>query len=424
MAIAAKTKAPASDSIMTPEKMKPMLALSKREPVHAAIGLTADGEGLILLDKKAKPKKVLSMLRADASKGKLQLNAASLRFGRAEVDTDYDSGMVRFFINKDAPGNMRMKLVEVVKRIPYQKVEINVDPTLEEEPEDEAEMHEGTAGAPPTTETASQPDPEALKRDLAGLIGRIAQIAGTDATRKAQLAKLATDANGALRSNDLAGATQLIEALQSAIDTVPTAPPPPPQTGADTIAPDALHKDLTGLVGRIAAAAGTDNAKKALLAKLATDANNALKANDPGTAGRLIAQLRGGIETQTGQGTKILPIWRDARDTTGDQFNKLQDAMKNSGLPLFARIADRGLNGITETRLVTLQVALMEVDAAQGEARAKAVEKTRTAITDMRGFLQTNPVLRLLDANPLKVPLTLQATLTGALDNIDKALTA
>jgi len=28
----------------------------------------------------------------------LQLNAASLRFGRA--DTDYDSGMVRFFINK------------------------------------------------------------------------------------------------------------------------------------------------------------------------------------------------------------------------------------------------------------------------------------------------------------------------------------
>ena len=45
----------------------------------------------------------------------------SVRFGRAEVDTDYDSSMVRFFLNKDAPGNMRIRLVEVVKRIPYQR---------------------------------------------------------------------------------------------------------------------------------------------------------------------------------------------------------------------------------------------------------------------------------------------------------------
>ena len=44
-------KAPTSDAIMTPEKMKPLLALSKQEPVQAAIGLTADGDGLILFDK-------------------------------------------------------------------------------------------------------------------------------------------------------------------------------------------------------------------------------------------------------------------------------------------------------------------------------------------------------------------------------------
>src|SRR5882724_2893899 len=142
MAMAATSKGPRSDSIMTPDKMKPLLALSKREPVHAAIALTTDGEGLILLDKKMKPKKVMSMLRADAAKAKIQLNTATVRFGRAEVDTEYDSGMVRFFINKDAPGNMRMKLVEVVKRIAYQKVEINVDPSLELDSEEE----EGAAG--------------------------------------------------------------------------------------------------------------------------------------------------------------------------------------------------------------------------------------------------------------------------------------
>ena len=87
--------------------MKPLLALSKREPVFCAIGITADGDGVIFMDKKAKAKKCLAMLKAAAGKEKIQLQAATLRFGKAEVDTDYDSGMVRFFINKDAPGNMR-----------------------------------------------------------------------------------------------------------------------------------------------------------------------------------------------------------------------------------------------------------------------------------------------------------------------------
>src|SRR5262249_22608691 len=129
MALQTKAKATAADSIMTPDQMKPMLALSKKEPVQAAIGLTSDGEGLIVLHKKARTKKVMSMLRQKAGKAKVQLNGGSLRFGRAEVDTEYDPGMVRFFVNKDAPGNMRARLVEVVKRIPYQKVEINVDPS-------------------------------------------------------------------------------------------------------------------------------------------------------------------------------------------------------------------------------------------------------------------------------------------------------
>src|SRR5258708_26084897 len=155
MAVAAKAKGPASDSIMTADKMKPLLALSKHEPLHAAIALTNDGEGLILLDKKAKPKKVMSMLRADAAKAKIALNNATVRFGRAEVDTEYDSGMVRFFINKDAPGNMRVKLVEVVKRIAYQKVEINVDPSLELEPEED---EESTAESETTTSDAPAAD--------------------------------------------------------------------------------------------------------------------------------------------------------------------------------------------------------------------------------------------------------------------------
>ncbi len=220
----AKAPTPASDAIMTPDKMKPLLALSKHEPVQAAIGLTADGEALILLDKRAKPKKVLAMLRADAAKAKLPLNASSLRFGRAEVDADYDSAMVRFFINKDAPGNMRLKLVEVVKRVPYQKVEINVDPSLEEESE-EHETEESRDAPPPVIAAAPPPPPPAAGEDpkvalshkLAALMQGIPKVAGGDPVVQHSLAALAAPAAAALKAGDLEAARVAMEALGHAM---------------------------------------------------------------------------------------------------------------------------------------------------------------------------------------------------------------
>jgi hypothetical protein len=162
MAVAAKAKGPATDTIMSPGEMKPLLALSKREPVHVAIGLTADGDGVILLNRRVKPKKLLAMLKSDASKAKIQLQPSTLRFGKAEVDTDYDPGMVRLFLNKAAPSNMRMKLLEVVKRIPYQKVELNVEPSFEDEPDDEeADASPATDASTATTTSTSEPPPPA-----------------------------------------------------------------------------------------------------------------------------------------------------------------------------------------------------------------------------------------------------------------------
>ncbi len=207
-------KAPASDAIMESGRMKPLLALSKREPVQVAIALTSDGDALMLLDKKAKPRKVLAMLRADAAKAKLQLNGASLRFGRAEVDTDYDPGMVRLFVNKEAPGNMRMKLVELVKRIPYQKVEINVDAALEEESDDETTAEETAAVTP-----VAAPDSEAMKRALAALVGQIDAASGADTNRRATLAKLAGDANASIKAEDFPAAQDFITKLAAAIGT-------------------------------------------------------------------------------------------------------------------------------------------------------------------------------------------------------------
>jgi len=116
-----------TDTIMSPTEMKPLLMLSKHQPVSAVVGMTRDKEGVILLSRRLKPKKLLVQLKADARKAKVDLDITSLRFGKAEVDTDKDSGLVMFTVNKDAPGALRMKLLELIKRVPLGKVEIDVD---------------------------------------------------------------------------------------------------------------------------------------------------------------------------------------------------------------------------------------------------------------------------------------------------------
>jgi hypothetical protein len=255
MAMAAKGKEPASDSIMTPGKMRPLLAASKQEPVQAAIALTSDGEALILLDKKAKPKKVLAMLRNDATKAKLELNTSSVRFGRAEVDTDYDPGMVRFFVNKETPGNMRVKLLDVVKKIPYQKVEINVDLSLEQEPEDDESEAQETAGTAPEPQPVpvAPPPPSRGAADLIAMLQRLAPsiraAISAHPELQDQLQAASQSVVALIKAADLAGATDSLEDLMRLLKQaqaaqpaavqpapvppapVPPAPPPAPVQG-------------------------------------------------------------------------------------------------------------------------------------------------------------------------------------------------
>ncbi len=66
----------------------------------------------------------------------------------------------------------------------------------------------------------------------------------------------------------------------------------------------------------------------------------------------------------------------------------------------------------------------MELDAARGAARGGAADKVRKASAALRSFLESSPVLPLLEANPLKVPMTIRASLTAALDRIEQSLAA
>ena len=342
-------KAPSSDLVMAPDKMKSLLAASKTEPVQAAIGLTSDGEGLLLLDKKAEPRKVLSMLRANAAKAKLQLNGGSLRFGRAEVDPEYDAGTVRLFINKDAPGAMRAKLVEVVKRIPYQKVEINVDPSLEAEAKDDAEAEESPAAAAPANDPEPPPADEAtqLSHLLAMLIGRIQAVSGDDG-RKAQLAHLASVANGLIKSGDFANARKALAGLGHAVSPAPA--PAQAASPADLLA---LFRD---------AKEDVDSGITQLQAELrATDDVDLIRIADYGLYGMT-----------NGEGVGLMKALLDLRGAPPDQIEPMTQAARDAAVaykaavfrhPL-ADLVDENPFGVTVGLRAKLGPALDRIAAA------------------------------------------------------------
>jgi hypothetical protein len=372
-------KQPATDAIMAADKLKPMLALSKREPVNAAIGMTADGDGFILLDKKAKPKTVVSMLKSTAAKAKLQLNPSSIRYGRAEVDTDYDAGMVRFFINKEAPGVLRVKLVEVVKRIAYQKVELNVDPAIDAEPETEEEGEEGqtiaTAPDPePIPEAPPLPTPgldtATLRRSLAGMIGRINQTAGDDATRKTSLMQLAGAANEALKGTDLASAAAAIDRLREALDA--------PGSGSTPGSAPGSTQETTG-----------DNGKAAAFRAVWTTAWES---------------------------------WIGAIDTVEAQIDVLGRVLHASGDEGLQNIADSGLATIFDNHKVRLTGAGMRLRGATDAALEKCVTEARAAIDALNSHIASSPKVAVCDEINLGVAVAIRGTLTPALQRLSDAL--
>jgi hypothetical protein len=357
-------KPSASDSIMAPDKMKPLLALSKREPVQAALCISADGEGIILLDKKAKPKRVLSMLKSSAAKAKLQLNSASMRFGRAEVDPDYDPGTIRFSINKEPPGPYRIKMVELVRRIPYQKVEFQVDPTLEEEPEEESEQQQA-AGTPETaTTSAPPPDAAGLTARLRDLIGQIGPAAGDDAARKAELVKLAGAANEAIKANDVARAEEAVRQLLAAL-SAPVTTRKAPAADASPAGPVAYGKArLIWLSTRKKVVGDIDRLMQALRAHYAQE--------DAGFGDDIAAQF-----TDT-----VAPVMAAFDESLAD----------------------------------ALDAAINQTEAGP---RAERVAEAKAIVERYQSYLGSEPLIGWMDENPL-VPVTIATTLSTTL----KALSA
>lgn len=114
---------------------------------------------------------------------------------------------------------------------------------------------------------------------------------------------------------------------------------------------------------------------------------------------------------------KLLELWRDAKETVDEGITRLQTSMRKHPLAALGRIADAGLNGITNKAGVGMMAALMEADKAGNPAAARKV------IAEYRAFLSTDTAAA-VDDNPFKIEIGLRKTLGAALRSIEQRLGA
>ncbi len=431
-------------------EMKRFLLKSKQEPVNCAIGVGDDKSvALLMLARSRSPKALQGDLQKEFP------SAFNTRFGTAVVDTDDDPTLVKFMLNK-AVTSMARRLVKTLKGTGFRKVQILLE---DGSPVEVAAEEEAAEQADTSAPDAPQPDTTALAAALATLVPRIADIA--DPAQKEVLAKQARLVNVNIKTGNLTYAATGIEQLRRTLDAnaaatssaaaepadrsaQPPVPPPPVEEAKPD--PAALSAALAILVPRIAQV--TDAVQKEALAKQARVANVNIKTGNLTYAATGIEQLRRALDAipvptsdrPTEKATEAPPrrasrkppesyvsirgreIWGTARDKADEQIEALKQRLSGMPDPELQRLATFSLSGTTSKRSWTLLAALSEVDGVPADRQPAARAKARSVIGEFRAYLQADPLIQLLDDNPLKELVTIRATLGAALTEIDQTI--
>ena len=142
-------------ALMEPAELRAALRLAREQPRFCAVALTKERQAVVLLDKRVKPRKLATKLKADARAARIELDPSTIRFGRAAVDGASDNGRVVFTVQKDAPASMQRAMLPVLRPVGYQRCEFVTDAQLEAEPEDD------DAGSAPAAVADHAPDKKA-----------------------------------------------------------------------------------------------------------------------------------------------------------------------------------------------------------------------------------------------------------------------
>jgi hypothetical protein len=290
--------------------------------------------------------------------------------------------------------------------------------------DDDVVATEAPPEAPPAPGAPADPALAALKQRLAAIVPRVPALAPEVAEKLRQACLIAGQQ---ITRAETEAATTTIGRIEEALARQTAAPPPPPPQPAVPLAK--LQEAMAKLIQRIRALPEGD-----ARTMLGTQARDILGMINEGAVERAIAGIRtltqdltaaeGAGTGQTAPETPTVDpmvIWQDAKELADVSITALQKALKGFDDPDLQRIAEMGLNGVTDGFQTALMKALFEYkQSAAGEARAKAAANIAAKARELRGLVESDQIIALCENNPFNVAVSIRAPLSQALTELEK----
>ena len=408
MAVKKGAQEASQDDVMSAADLKQILATAKRgESPACVVALTTSKDGIILVDKRKKPKALRAALIKLADATGLELAKPSIRFGRATVDTDNAPGLLTLTVNKDPAGGMELHILKVLKKSGFTKVEITTDTGLENEPEADDAQDDAASSAP--SGAATQPSDDTQDPDDA-------QSPAEDAVTPPSDTVVASDQTGPAETQQDDSATKIA----------------------------ALTKQLTDLVKQMMPIVAADPSRVQSLKGLATAAQTALKSGDADAAGQAVQSLSEALaqpsQTQaqaptdtpaqapnTAAFAKARLAWVATRKKIEADLGKLHSEMtKAYDGHGFAADLDKVFQTKVEPVLGSLDESLADkldevTNNSDPATHTKLVGEAKKILQDYESYISQEPLIAQLDDNPF-VPLQIEKTLMATLKALEKVI--
>lgn len=293
-------------------------------------------------------------------------------------------------------------------------------PDEEETDDDPAAPDEASQVAAPDV---AAPAVDVLKQRLAAILPQLAALSDDMAGKLRKACQIALQQLGV---PDAAAATRTIEQVEAVLARAAQAPVASPPTPTETPAvPLARLQDaLVSAVGRIKAL--PDGDARLSLGTLAREVAGFIK---DGLAERAVSSLKAlsqGLAAAEAAGATLgtpsvdaMAVWRSAKEQADTGIAQLQTALRGYDNPDLWRIADMGLNGITDGVQTGLMAALFDFQRATAGDRAKVAQVLVQRIAECRKKIEGDPVITLCEANPFGVTVSIRAPLGAALAELD-----
>jgi hypothetical protein len=118
-----------------------------------------------------------------------------------------------------------------------------------------------------------------------------------------------------------------------------------------------------------------------------------------------------------------LRVWSDAKDQVDQQLTALYGVLKQTGIPVLAKVAGQ-IESVLDSYRVGLITALMDYDQSNGPAKEAARAKALSAVKRSQATLSTDAHVTAADTNPFGVQITARTTLGAALATLQTQLSA